>query len=133
MKAQIRKQDTAAEFFTEEKCHIIEVSNSPDDSELSIARARVEVGVTTRWHLLIDTAERYVMMSGEGSVELAGQPPQDITAGDVVLIPSGCPQRITNTGSNDLIFMAVCTPPFKPERYVDLGTSFEIAPEFGNN
>ena len=40
--------------------------------------------------------------------------------GDVVLIPPSCPQRITNTGSGDLIFLAICTPRFKQDAYEDI-------------
>jgi hypothetical protein len=30
----------------------------------------------------------------------------------------GVTQRITNTGSGDLVFLCVCTPPFQPATYV---------------
>jgi hypothetical protein len=42
--------DAATEFATTERCHIIEVINQPDHPEVSLAQARVEPGVTTRWH-----------------------------------------------------------------------------------
>ena len=53
-----------AEFYTEERCYITELSNSPADPDISIARARVEPGVTTCWHRLVGTAERYVVVAG---------------------------------------------------------------------
>jgi len=59
-----------AEFHTSEGCFITERSNSQDDPKLSIAQARVEPGVTTRWHLLHDIDERYCIISGEGLVEI---------------------------------------------------------------
>jgi mannose-6-phosphate isomerase-like protein (cupin superfamily) len=37
----------------------------------------------------------------------------------VTVIAAGERQRITNTGSQDLIFNAVCTPRFKVENYID--------------
>lgn len=120
MKAGIKRGGREAEWYTAERCHISEWSNSADDPEVSIARARVTPGVTTRWHRLAETAERYCILDGAGRVELADLPPQDVAAGDVVLIPPGCPQRITNTGSEDLLFLAICTPRFTPEVYEDL-------------
>ena len=49
MQPPILRAHPAAEVLTDERCHILELSNSPDDPEMSIARARVEPGVTTRW------------------------------------------------------------------------------------
>lgn len=107
----------APEFFTEEQCHISEWSNSPADPGLSIARARVEPGVTTRWHRLSGVAERYCILEGSGLVEIEGLPATRVGPGDVVLIPPDRAQRIHNTGSGDLIFLALCTPRFRPEAY----------------
>ncbi|MDJ0781340.1 MAG: cupin domain-containing protein [Desulfosarcinaceae bacterium] len=120
MNAAVRHLHPGAEFYTEENCHIIEVSNSEDDPELSIARARVAPGVTTRWHRLQGTAERYVILSGAGRVEIGDLQPAAVGPGDVVLIPPMCRQRIANTGSEDLIFLAICTPRFTPAVYDDI-------------
>jgi mannose-6-phosphate isomerase-like protein (cupin superfamily) len=38
----------------------------------------------------------------------------------VVLIPPAGRQRITNCGAGDLLFLAICTPPFQPENYEDI-------------
>jgi mannose-6-phosphate isomerase-like protein (cupin superfamily) len=120
MKEAILRSNPAAEFFTPELCFINELSNSANDSELSIARARVAAGVTTRWHRLKDTTERYVILAGRGRVEIGHLPPQEVAPGDVVLIPPLCRQRITNLGDHDLIFLALCTPRFQPEIYEDI-------------
>lgn len=105
------------EFFTAELCHINELSNSAADEELSVAVARVEPGVTTCWHRLRDTTERYVILSGQALVEVGDLAPRPLKVWDSVVIPAGCRQRITNTGSVDLVFLALCTPRFRPEVY----------------
>ncbi|HDS15233.1 MAG TPA: cupin domain-containing protein [Proteobacteria bacterium] len=120
MEEAVCRQKLDEEFYTPEKCHIIEVSNSPADPELSLARARVEPGVTTRWHRLKGVAERYVMVAGTGLVEIGRRPPRKVNPGDVVLIPPGCRQRIANPGPEELIFFAICTPRFTPEAYEEL-------------
>jgi mannose-6-phosphate isomerase-like protein (cupin superfamily) len=120
MKEFIKKQEGGKEFYTSEKCFITELSNTPDDPDVSIARARVEPGVTTRWHFLKGTTERYLILSGQGFVEVANLPPREVTSGDVVLIAPMCRQRITNTGREDLIFLAFCTPLFTPDIYEDV-------------
>lgn len=117
--APILRPHPAAEVLTDERCHILELSNSEDDPQMSIARARVEPGVTTRWHRVADTVERYVILDGSGRMEIGDLPPQEVQAGDVVLIPPSVRQRIANTGRGDLVFLAICTPRFRPEAYQD--------------
>ena len=120
MRPKVFKCDTTAEFETAERCHIIETANDADDELVSIARARVEPGVTTAWHKLSGIAERYLIVSGAGQVEVGDIEPTDVVAGDVVRIPSGTRQRITNTGQTDLVFYAICSPRFTPDCYVSL-------------
>ncbi len=120
MQEAVRRFDPRAEFHTEERCWIVEVSNTPDDPAVSIARARVEPGVTTRWHRLDGIAERYVILEGSGRVEVGALEPQLVGPGDVALIPPGCRQRIANIGSGDLVFLAVCSPRFRDEAYEDV-------------
>jgi mannose-6-phosphate isomerase-like protein (cupin superfamily) len=106
-----------SEYHTEERCHIIEIHNRPEDEDCSIARARVAPGATTALHSLNGVIERYVILAGAGSVEIAGGPPIAVRPLDVVTIAAGASQRITNTGTSDLVFLCVCTPRFRPERY----------------
>jgi len=120
MKATIKRHNTKKEFYTSEKCFITEISNSADDADVSIAQARVGAGITTRWHQLEKTVERYYIISGEGRMELGDQAPQDVHPGDVIIIPSLCKQRISNTGSTDLIFLAICSPRFSQNNYQEL-------------
>ena len=109
----------APETWFHEGCHIIEWSNSDADPEASVARARVPSGTTTRWHRLDGITERYVILSGVGRAGI-GDEICDVEAGDVIVIDPGERQRITATGPEDLVFLAVCTPRFRPEAYVDL-------------
>jgi mannose-6-phosphate isomerase-like protein (cupin superfamily) len=120
MKACIKSADASEEYFFAEGCFITEASNSTDDPHVSIARARLESGKTTRWHFLRDTAERYVLLKGSGIVEIGDLSPQGVAAGDVVLIPPETRQRITNTGADDLVFLAICSPRFTEAVYVDI-------------
>ena len=120
MKPQILTIDRGVEVYTPERCYIIELANTPDDPSASIALARVVPGVTTRWHRLAGTIERYVIIEGRGRVEVGDLAPRDVAAGDVVIIPPLCRQRITNIGKNDLTFLAICTPRFEQKNYEDL-------------
>lgn len=117
MKPVIIQTPLEHEYWFHEGCHILELSNSTADEAVSIARARVAPQQTTRWHRLHNTTERYLILEGSGSVEVGDLPPQPVTVGSVVVIPPMCRQRISNTGATDLIFLAICSPRFKPEHY----------------
>jgi mannose-6-phosphate isomerase-like protein (cupin superfamily) len=120
VKPAIRPLDRSVEIYTPERCYLIELANGPDDPDASIALARVKPGVTTRWHRLAGTAERYVIIEGRGRVEVGDLAPREVAAGDVVLIPPLCRQRITNVGKHDLAFLAICTPRFEQQNYEDV-------------
>lgn len=120
MKPQILTIDRGVEVYTPERCYIIELANTPDDPDASIALARVVPGMTTRWHRLVGTIERYVIIEGRGRVEVGDLPPREVAAGDVVIIPALCRQRITNIGKQDLTFLAICTPRFQQKNYEDV-------------
>ncbi len=122
---EIRRMKPESEFYTEEGCYINELSNITRDPEVSIAQARVQPSVTTRWHRLHRITERYVILEGTGLVEVGNLPPQEVKYGDVVLIPPEKPQRITNTGLDDLVFLAVCSPRFCQEAYEDIEDNLE--------
>lgn len=107
------------EAYTEERCYISEQLNTPDCPEVSLATCRVEPGVTTQLHQLT-VQERYVVQSGRGMMELDTKQTFAVGPGDCVLIPAGCAQRIKNTGTQDLIFLCVCTPRFEPGHYINL-------------
>ena len=117
VKEAIIYENLDSEFYTSEKCYITELVNTPHDPDVSIARARVEAGVTTCWHRLKKTKERYIILKGKGLVEIGNLLAKEVNVGDVVLIPPKCRQRITNIGSDDLIFLAICTPRFSIDNY----------------
>ena len=117
MHPYVRKLQRAKEYYFKEGCYIIEVSNTDHDSAVSIAHARVLAGQQTAWHWLTGTYERYVILSGQGLVEVGDSAAAAVNAGDVVLIPPGTRQRITNTGKIDLELMAICSPRFSLENY----------------
>ena len=111
---------TPREFYISEGCFITEWLNTPDDPAVSIARARVPPGVTTRWHRLAGITERYVILEGRGRAYVGSGEAGDVGPGDVVSIPAACAQRIANTGAGDLVFLAVCTPRFVQEAYEEI-------------
>lgn len=119
MTPPIRRTANPVEFLTRERCYIRELTNTPEIGAFSLAEARVEAGVTTELHRL-DVDEWYIVTSGEGTVEVGDETPQRVASGDIVEIPAGVPQRITNDGVDDLVFLCLCLPRFRPDGYEPL-------------
>lgn len=117
---RIVRPDANAEFETEERCAILESWNDAEDPDASIARARVRPGVRTRRHILVGTRERYLIVAGQGEVQVGALAPTPVGPGDVVVIPAEVPQQITNVGQDDLVFYAICTPRFRQANYRDV-------------
>lgn len=107
------------EVWTRERCFITELVNDAAWLEFSIARARVEPGVTTQLHAL-SVHEAYVIESGTGLMSVGDQAPCRVGPGSVVTIPADISQRIENTGAEDLLFLCVCTPRFSQDCYTSL-------------
>ncbi len=116
MKSAIIQSDDGKEFMTPERCAILELWNDRSDPAVSIARARVEPGVTTQLHEL-DVDERYLIVLGRGLARIGSLPATVVHPGDLVVIPAGTRQQITNTGDSDLVFFCVCSPRFDPAGY----------------
>ena len=121
--AGVYRPQGATPFYTEERCHILEMLNTSACPAVSLAECRVAPGVTTQLHRL-RVAERYVIQQGQGRMELHGdtmrEQVDEVQPGDCVMIPAGCAQRIKNTGTEDLVFLCVCTPRFEPVHYETL-------------
>lgn len=112
-------QDKPEEQWTRERCFITELINNVDTPEVSIARARVEAGVTTERHSL-SVYEWYVIEAGCGRMTVGDGAAEKVTAGDVIAVPKGIAQRICNDGEEDLIFLCICAPRFSQECYTSL-------------
>lgn len=121
MKPTVKACDECKEYHFKLGCYILEMSNDESDPSASIARARIGPGQTTQWYMLKDTVERYVILEGKGLVSVGEDLVQEVKPGDVVIIPPETRQRIQNTGENELVFLAVCTPRFQIHNCTSLG------------
>lgn len=114
MRPERIRPESSQEIRTGERCSILEVANDEGDDKRSIARARVQPGVTTEWHEPVDTEERYAVVEGLGRVAHRGFAPARVQHGNVVRVPANTPQRIMNTAPGDLGFYCIRTPRFVP-------------------
>lgn len=128
-KPLILRDDDRTESGIEPGCFLSDWLNDPADNDLSITRIRVQPGAETRLRRLENICERYVVLEGQGRIELVG-PTRAFTEGDhtisaleegdVVVIPPAFSRRITNIGETDLVFLAICTPRFRPAAQPDV-------------
>jgi mannose-6-phosphate isomerase-like protein (cupin superfamily) len=118
MKPKIVRAQKPYEYLTPERCYIAENHSDPN---VSIARATIKPGVTTKAHKLKDgVQEIYIITAGKGVVYVGDLEPAEVTVGDVVVIPPMTSQKVANNGTSDLVFYCVCTPRFTQECYIDL-------------
>jgi mannose-6-phosphate isomerase-like protein (cupin superfamily) len=116
MQPKIVKANSLHPYLTLERCFIAE---NFSDKEVSIAVATVKPGITTKAHRLEGIQEIYIITAGEGMIVFSGSEPAQVSVGDVIVIPAGVSQKITNTGKTDLEFYCVCTPRFTEACYFD--------------
>jgi mannose-6-phosphate isomerase-like protein (cupin superfamily) len=116
LQPKIVKSNIPYEYLTPERCYIAE---NFSDKDVSIARATVKPGITTKAHHLEKIQEIYIITAGEGKVTFSGLEPTNVSVGDVIIIPVGASQKITNTGQTDLVFYCICTPRFTEDCYFD--------------
>jgi len=114
---KIKDNKNTEEYYFEEGCYIRELWNENTDEDVSVAQARVNPGESTKKHALKNTIERYLILKGEADVFIGDKKGQSVKANDVVIIPAGETQFITNTSEKDLIFLAICSPRFNIENY----------------
>lgn len=119
MDKPVHKAGVQSEFWIRERCYIREIVNTPAIRDFSLAESRVEPGVTTELHSL-QVKEWYVILRGSGIVEVDRQAGVQVNPGDIVEIPAGIAQRITNTADTDLVFQCVCVPRFTADCYQPL-------------
>ena len=80
----------------------------------SLAEASVPAGCATLLHRHQASEELYHILSGTGRMTLGGEE-FAIAPGDTLLIPSGTPHRLRNTGNEPLRLLCACSPAYRHE------------------
>lgn len=80
----------------------------------SFAEACVPPGTSTRLHRHHRSEEIYHVSAGRGLMTL-GDRRMPIGAGDTLCIPPGTPHKVENTGTEMLVILCACAPPYAHE------------------
>ena len=79
----------------------------------SLAEALVRPGESTAAHRL-KNSEVYYIIAGAGEMRVEDET-APVRSGQAVYIPPGAVQSIRNTGNEDLVFLCVVDPAWRPE------------------
>lgn len=80
----------------------------------SLAEATVPAGHSTLRHCHHRSEELYCFIGGAGMMHLADET-FAVVQGDTVCIPPGVPHFVQNTGSEPLVVLCICSPPYSHE------------------
>jgi len=112
----IRKIETLREFTAGDESRLREILH-PGKDELevgySLARAVVPPGKKTLPHSL-ESSEVYYILLGSGVMHIDDEKAA-LGPGQTVYIPPRSVQHIENAGREDLIFLCIVDPAWKPE------------------
>jgi mannose-6-phosphate isomerase-like protein (cupin superfamily) len=103
---QVASRDELRAFATKDGSTIREFHHT---ARQSLAEASLAPGQTTQRHYHRASEEIYVVLAGEGELEIEGET-RHVGPGDAALIPPGAWHQIT--AATDLRFLCCCAPPY---------------------
>ncbi len=92
---------------------ILHPDKGPFSIRYSLARAVVKAGGKTVPHRLAGS-EVYYILAGRGVMHIGGET-AGVGPGQAVYIPPGAVQFIENAGTEDLVFLCLVDPAWRPE------------------
>ena len=112
----VRSRDDAEPFTTADGSMIrvlldAEVARARNQS---LAEATLAPGQETQRHYHAVSEELYVVLDGEGEIEVDGER-RHVAPGDAVLLPPGAWHQIRAVGDSELRFLCCCAPPYRHE------------------
>jgi mannose-6-phosphate isomerase-like protein (cupin superfamily) len=113
---EISRFDQREPFITLDGSEIRELAGVPsgNSANQSLAQATVPPGASTQAHYHRSSEEIYLFTAGAGRMILAGEE-APVRAGDCVVIPPGLEHQLVNDGSEPLVLLCCCAPPYSHE------------------
>lgn len=103
--------DALEPFITKDGSSIRELAHTEAQS---LAEATVPPGGSTERHFHRASEELYLFTAGAGVLEL-GEERREVRAGDCVVIAPGTVHGLDNPGSDPLVLLCACSPPYSHE------------------
>jgi mannose-6-phosphate isomerase-like protein (cupin superfamily) len=113
---EVRSREQAAPFTTKDGSTIRVLADATlgGAARQSLAEASLEPGQATQRHYHARTEEIYVLLEGEGELEVDGSR-EHVRPGDAVLIPAGAWHQIRADDGAPLRFLCCCAPPYSDD------------------
>ena len=112
---QVRSRDDAQAFTTKDGSTIRELLGAEHGARnQTLAEAWLEPGQATERHYHSVTEELYVLLDGEGEMEVDGER-RRVGPGDAILIPPGAWHTIVADAGVPLRFLCCCAPGYTHE------------------
>jgi mannose-6-phosphate isomerase-like protein (cupin superfamily) len=109
---EIRTREDAAPFTTADGSTIrVLLDGETGTRNQSLAEAWLEPGQATQRHYHAASEELYVLLDGEGELEVDGER-SHVGPGAAILIPPGARHQIRASESGPLRFLCCCAPPY---------------------
>ena len=112
----IKRLKDCAEITAGDRTRLRELlhpDHDPADIRYSLACAWLAPGARSQAHRL-KTAEVYYLVRGTGTMHI-GEEMADVTRGDAVYIPPDSIQWLENTGKEEIEFLCIVDPAWRPE------------------
>ena len=112
---RVRLEDRKS-FITADGSSIRELAGIPsgNSTNQSLAEATVPPGGETVEHFHRTSEEIYHFVAGAGRMRL-GAEEADVRAGDTVVIAPGLRHKLFNPGTEPLVLLCCCAPPYSDE------------------
>jgi len=112
---RVRLEDRKS-FITADGSLIRELAGIPSGNSInqSLAEATVPPGSETVEHFHRTSEEIYHFVAGAGRMRL-GAEEADVRAGDTVVITPGLAHKLFNPGTEPLVLLCCCAPPYSDE------------------
>ena len=109
---RVRLEDRES-FITADGSSIRELAGIPSGNAInqSLAEATVPPGAETVEHFHRTSEEIYHFLAGAGRMRL-GTEEADVRAGDTVVIAPGLRHKLFNPGTEPLVLLCCCAPPY---------------------
>ena len=110
---EIRSRDDATPFTTADGSTIRVLLDAQlgGTANQSLAEAWLEPGQATHRHYHARSEELYVLLEGEGEMEVDGERSR-VAPGQAILIPPGARHQVTASADGPLRFLCCCAPPY---------------------
>ena len=109
---EIRSRDDASPFTTADGSTIrVLLDAETGTRNQSLAEAWLEPGQATQRHYHARSEELYVLLEGEGEMEVDGERSR-VGPGQAILIPPGARHQVTASADGPLRFLCCCAPPY---------------------